>query len=246
MPPVITINPQDALYFENQNTDDIYLITQFFIPKSQARKNELTHCLKKNIELSVFKKIFLINEKIYTKDEMGLTEKEMTHIHQIIFNNGVRMRYIHAFAVVKKFNLNGYIVISNSDIFFDNSLQNNIRKTSLSKEKALYALLRFEFNEKKLRDCKIFGPRPDSQDSWIFHSKFLPTDVQILSCNFLLGVPGCDNSLAYLFDKFGYKVYNEPCVIKTYHYHMEQSRNYDLSYKIHPPYLFITPVHRNI
>ena len=246
MPPITTINLQDALYFENQNTDDIYLITQFFITKSQSRQNELIQTLKKNIELNVFKKIFLINEKIYTKDEMGLTEKEMTHIHQIIFNNGVRMKYMHAFAVVKKFNLNGYIVISNSDIFFDNSLQNNIRKTSLSKEKALYALLRFEFNEKKLRDCKIFGPRPDSQDTWIFHSKFLPTDGQILSCNFLLGVLGCDNSIAYLFHNFGYKIYNEPCVIKTYHYHMEQIRNYDLSQKIPPPYLCITPVHRNI
>jgi hypothetical protein len=246
MPSMTTISTQDALYFENQNNDDIFLITQFFIPKSDIRKNELVQCLKRNIELSVFKKIFLINEKIYTKEEMGLTDKEMNHINQIIFNNGVRMRYMHAFALAKQFKLKGYIVIANSDIFFDNTLQNNIRKTSLSKEKALYALLRFEFNEKKLRDCKIFGPRNDSQDTWIFHSNFLPSDEQILSCNFLLGVPGCDNSIAYIFYKFGYKVYNEPCVIKTYHYHIDQTRSYNSSQRIPTPYLLINPVHRNI
>lgn len=246
MSQLTTINTQDALYFENQNNDDIYLITQFFIPRSEKRKTELIHCLKRNIELSVFKKIYLINEKIYTKEEMGLTEKEMNHIYQIIFNDGQRMKYIHALALVKKLELNGYIVIANSDIFFDNTLQNNIRKTSLSKEKSLYALLRFEFNEKKLRDCKIFGPRNDSQDTWIFHSSFLPSDTQMLSCNFLLGVPGCDNSIAYLFHKFGYKVYNEPCIIKTYHYHIDQTRSYFPSQRVSPPYLLINPVHRNI
>jgi hypothetical protein len=154
------------------------------------------------------------------------------------------MKYIHAFAVVKKLELNGYIVIANSDIFFDNSLQNNIRKTSLATEKSMYALLRFEFNEKKLRDCKLFGPRPDSQDTWIFHTNFKPNDVQMLCCNFLLGVPGCDNSITYLFNKFGYKIYNEPYIIKTYHYHMDSTRNYDNSHRIQPPYLLVNPIVR--
>ncbi len=241
---VKVIKNEDKLNSKNYNEDDIYLITQYFIPSNENRKNEIITCLKKNIELNIFKKIYLINERTYTKNEMGLTDKEMNHIQQVIFNKGERMKYIHSLALIKKLNLNGYFVISNSDIFFDNSLS-NVRKTSLSEEKSLYSILRFEFNERKLRDCKIFGPRPDSQDTWILHSKFLPSDDKIMRCNFYLGAPGCDNSFVYLFNEFGYKIYNEPTIIKTYHYHKEQFRNYKVD-KIEPPYLFIEPIIRQI
>jgi hypothetical protein len=240
--PVLQI--QDKINSENYNNDDIYLITQFFIPsEDESRLKELQTCLRRNLELSAFKQIFLINEKEYTKEELGLNDKEMKKIQQIIFNKGDRMKYIHAFALIKHFKLNGYIAISNSDIFFDDSI-NNVKKTSLSEDKSLYALLRFEFTEKRLRDCKLFGPRPDSQDAWIIHSKFLPNDTDLLKYDFFLGTQGCDNFLAFLFLQNGYKVFNEPCIIKIYHFHSNQKRNYLLS-PMPPPYLFIAPVIRS-
>ena len=100
-------------------------------------------------------------------------------------------------------------------------------------------------NEKNLNDCKIFGPRNDSQDTWIFHSKFLPSDKQIIRTNFLLGKAGCDNAIAYLFNDFGFIVFNEPYVIRTYHYHLSQIRNYTAIDKINPPYLLIKPIERS-
>jgi hypothetical protein len=243
------IHNEDKLNFKNYNEDDIYLITQYFIPLNQNRKNEIITCLKKNIELNFFKKIYLINEKRYSKEEMGLSDNEMNYIQQIVFNNGERMKYMHCLGVIKKLNLNGYYVISNSDIFFDNSL-NNVRKTSLSLEKSLYALLRFEFNEQNLNDCKLFNADPIycSQDTWILHSKFLHNinNWQILKCNFYLGAPGCDNAFAYLFNQFGYKIYNEPYIIKTYHYHKEEFRSKYTASRVILPYLFIQPIIRKI
>ena len=75
-------NPNNNINIEelNQNIlnqDDIYLITQFFIPSNQARKKELIFCLRENINLNIFKNIFLINEKEYTKDELELNDTEM-------------------------------------------------------------------------------------------------------------------------------------------------------------------------
>ena len=65
------------------------------------------------------------------------------------------MTYMHCFGLVKALKLNGYIIIANSDIFFDNTLL-NLEKTSLSKTKSVYALLRFEFkNEKNLNDLNV-------------------------------------------------------------------------------------------
>jgi hypothetical protein len=239
------IKNEDTLNSKNHNEDNIYLITQYFIPLNENRRNEIRTCLKKNIELNIFKKIFLINEKKYTKDEMGLTDNEMSIIQQIIFDKGERMKFMHCLGVIKKLNINSYFVIANSDIFFDDSL-NNVRKTSLSQEKSLYALLRFDFNEKKLKDSKLFGPINYSQDTWIFHSNFVHniTKEQILKCNFYLGAPGCDHAFAYLFYSFGYKIYNEPYIIKTYHYHRDEFRTVWTTPRVILPYLFIEPIIR--
>ena len=74
---------------------------------------------------------------------------------------------------MKNESLNGYIVTCNADIFFDKSI-NNLRKSNMSKEKQLLAQLRFDYTDKQLGKCKLFGPRADSQDTWIWHSRFNP------------------------------------------------------------------------
>jgi hypothetical protein len=245
---VKTIKNIDKINKENYNEDNIYLITQFYISNNKERQKEILYCLKRNIELNLFSKIYLINEREYSLDEMGITEEENKNIQQIIFQKGQRMKYIHSIALVKIKKLNGYIITANSDIFFDKSLL-NIRKTSLSISKSFYALLRFEFdlNNINLNECKLFEHNVEgcSQDTWIFHSNFLPSNIQALKCNFMLGQMGCDNSIAFLFHSFGFKVYNEPYIIKTYHYHTIPLRTYTKENKIDPPYLFINPIIRN-
>jgi hypothetical protein len=246
----------ENLSLHSLNQDDIYLITQFFIPSNLERKKELIFCLKENININIFKKIFLINEREYTKEELELNDNQMTNVIQIIFTNqnlGQRMKYIHPFLLIELQKIKGYILISNSDIFFDNTLL-NIRRTSLSIQKSIYALLRFEFEfnnlnqnlsfEDKKTQSKLFGPRPDSQDTWIFHTNFIPSKQEIIKCNFELGIPGCDNSIAYLFHSFGYQIYNEPFIIKTYHYHTTNIRNYTSENPIKPPYMLVKPVIR--
>ena len=248
-----TVENIDKINNVDYNKDSIYLITQFYISSNIERYKEIVYCLKRNIELNLFAKIYLINEREYSLDEMGITKEKNKNIQQIIFQKGERMKYIHSIALTKIKNLKGYIITANSDIFFDNSLL-NIRKTSLSILKSFYALLRFEFinninendnNLNNLNNCQLFGPRNDSQDTWIFHSNFLPINIQALSCNFMLGQAGCDNSIAFLFNSFGFKVYNEPHIIKTYHYHTSSVRVYNEQNKIEPPYLLVKPILRN-
>jgi hypothetical protein len=224
--------------------DNIFLITQFYISTDTQRNDEIKYCLKRNIELGIFNMIYLINERKYTNEELGLNENELKCIKQIIFDKGTRMTYMHAFGLVLGLRLHGYIIISNSDIFFDNTLL-NLEKTSLQDQKSVYALLRFEYrDENNLEDCKIFGPRNDSQDTWIFHSKYLPNDFRLRRANFLLGKAGCDNAIAHIFHDFGFILFNEPHIIKTYHYHKSQYRNYSVADKIGPPYCLVNPVIR--
>ena len=114
----------------------------------------------------------------------------------------------------------------------------------MTKEKKIYTLLRYEFDGKtKLKDCSLFGPRPDSQDSWIWHSKWkLPTNTRNIF-NINLGKPGCDNKLIYLLSIAGFACYNEPLWIHSYHYHPSQIRGYlpQSSDIILKPYIGIFP-----
>ena len=47
------------------------------------RLKEIQYCLKKNIENMNFEKIILLNEKIYTNEELGLTVGDMNRIEQV-------------------------------------------------------------------------------------------------------------------------------------------------------------------
>lgn len=122
-------------------------------------------------------------------------------------------------------------VIANSDIFFDETLllANQI------KHGEVYALTRYDIKRGQAR----FFDRPDSQDVWIFRGGINPIE----GADFHLGVGGCDNRIAYLLNKAGYKVTNPSLSIKTYHLHESGIRTFD--YKIHkvvpPPYLTIKP-----
>jgi len=216
----------------------IHFIGQFFIHPNPKRQQEILYCLKKICSNRFITKIHLLNERIYTDNEMSI---EANNSKIIQTNISTRLKYSDVFDYVDKEKLVGYIVIANSDIFLDESIS-NLYSTSLSTEKAMFALLRFEFIPfYNLSKAKLFGPRSDSQDTWIFHSNFnIPTNCRSIF-DFNLGKPGCDNKVVYNLQILGYNVYNDPNKIKSYHYHTTQIRNYTDSDKIPQPFSFIFP-----
>jgi hypothetical protein len=242
----------DTILLKNDNKhNNTYLITQFFIHPDKKRHHEIVSCLRRNLQLKELTKIYLLNEKIYSEEELGISDlcdENKKMIEQICINE--RLTYKDVLLFIKfmaEKGYNGYYIFANSDIFLDNSLK-NLQSTSLSREKAFYAILRFEYNEKYKDDLSqsiLFGPSKTSQDTWIIHSNFCPNNNEIEQCNFSFGLPGCDNVIAYRFNSFGYKIYNEPYVIKTYHLHSSQIRNYSERNRLSRPYLFLYPVFRD-
>lgn len=236
----------DKLATNPFNNDNIYLCTQFFIHSNTERHKETLYCLKTNVKLGLFKQIILLNERIYSQEELQLNDNEMKSIIQL--NVKHRLTYAIAFKRIKKLNLKGYFAIANSDIFFDKTIE-SVRKSCLDQKKSIYTLLRFEYlKQKRLGYCKLFihprtnAPRVDSQDVWIYHSNYHPVDTEILEqCNFQLGKPGCDNKITHILTTHGFTCINEPWNVKTYHYHMTQLRNYTNNDILPPPYLFVEP-----
>ena len=212
--------------------DDIYLIQQFFIHGDEYRYREIKYCLKKNVNNHFFKKIILLNEKIYSKEELGLSDEEFKRVKQV--NIGHRMKYKDVLEYVYNEKLNGYIVFSNSDIYFNDTIK-KVYRTTLFLGKCWYAQLRIEAYTKKL-----YGPNAHAQDTWIFHSKCRVK--QLNNLDFILGKLGCDNKLPYELVKQGIYVYNQPLYINTFHLHKTTKRDYNFNDRLEPPYLRITPL----
>ena len=200
----------------------INLFQQFYINKIDERQNEIKKTLLYNCNNNKIDNIFLLNERIYTEEELGVKSSK---IKQIVINK--RLTYNDIFTYVNENNINGYIVISNSDIFFDKTIS-NIKNCELIKNKKIYCLNRYNFSNNNLStlDLDLIG-RPDCQDVWIYHSDFNNLLYNKNIFDIQLGTPGCDNKIIYLFKLLGFKCYNEPEIIKTYHYHKILTRNYN-------------------
>ena len=201
---------------------DIILVTQFFIGNTEARASELQTSLKVNANNPDINRIVLLNERVYSEQELGVTSDK---IEQVVI--GKRLDYKSVFDNVDSLGLKGYIVLSNLDIFFDKTIA-NVRRSGIANEKAMFCLLRHEYKPgKAVKDAPLFEHYADSQDTWIWHSDQNVPEKQRHIFDFQLGIPGCDNTMAYAVQLIGMKVYNTPMLIKNYHNHSSNQRTYD-------------------
>jgi hypothetical protein len=201
---------------------DIVLFQQYYIDSNAERHAENKKCLFYNSHNKSITKIILLNERLYSDEELGVKSSK---IIQVV--TGKRLSYKDAFEHAASHNIEGYLILANTDIFFDGSVS-NVMRSGLSTTRKMFCQLRFEYDgNTDLRNCRIFGPRPDSQDTWIWHSNMKTSKAQRKILDIPLGTQGCDNKLVYLFNLLGFICHNEPHLIKTYHYHKSQIRNYN-------------------
>jgi len=246
-----------------QNVDNkINIFYQFFVHKNSIRNMENIQCLHRNLKNPKIDKIYLLNERIYTDEQFGFiddfaTQAQSGKIKKLVYVNGItkelidqkihqinvkcRLKYSDIFQYINEHDIKGYNIMINSDIFFDDSIS-NLKNTQLHMKRQMMSLLRFDYKitHKTLNQAPIFGPRFDSQDTWIFHSNFNITSFQKKMFNFHFGTPGCDNKMLYLMKILGYDIINDPKYIKNYHYHSEISRNYEMA-TIYNPWAFSMP-----
>ena len=225
--------------------EPVSLFLQYFIHKNPERQAEIIHCLHQNLANPNIDNIYLLNEieRPYTPEELGIDSPFELMKNLIQIPMGHRLKYSDVFHYVNIINIQGWIMIANADIFFDNSLYNI--QTVTTSTPTMFAQLRYEYSG-TLDGSKIFGPRADSQDAWIYHSCFNNRlAVSYRAFAFQLGQAGCDNHVAYLFQVLGFNMCNVPTFIKTYHYHTTQIREYKQENRIKTPYCQIVPYGMN-
>ena len=186
------------------------LLTEYFKSSLEERNNEVVTSIKNNVKSGLFNQIILLNEEDILDIE-GVTNEITSQ----------RLTYKYAFEYANENFPNELVILANNDMFFDNTL---LKLENYNMDNKCLALMRHEIVDKG-SSCSVQS-RPkhisNSQDSWI-----MKTPIKIPNkSNFNLGIPGCDNYIAYLLSDEGYQVSN-PCFdIKSYHLHMTNKRTY--------------------
>jgi len=182
---------------------------------NEERNKEVIDCINKNIKLNIFKNIFIFSKSKENRLQLPVINCERV-TYQFIFDNCI----------------NGVNIFANSDMEFDETinLANNIKSDEF------YALTRYEDNMLLHKHDDPYKGY-DSQDVWIWRDS-----CKIKNANFFLGLPGCDNKIAFIAESYGYNVKNPSKSIKTYHRHKTNIRDgtsADLSKRLPPPYKLV-------
>lgn len=194
-----------------------------------ARQAELCSALARNLENPLIDAVWLLDEK----GSVCVDVAEAPKIRQIpCLKRPGFDQFFEAIALHS--GENDINILANSDIFFDESLS---VAAGIGADDC-YALSRWDTDDVE----PILFNTPDSQDAWIFRGPPRRALIEA-SRSFAPGVGGCDNRLAYEFEKAGYRVSNPSKSIRALHLHKSGVRRWSKDHAdlVPRPYLLVTP-----
>lgn len=192
----------------------ITLFTPYFRAGSRERQAEIDLCLQKNLNCSAVTKLVLLIDDGHLPP--------MSHSKITIHETESRPTYLQWVELSENLSKNQPSVLANSDIYFDETLFEAAEL--LLKPGRFLALSRFE------KDGENHYPHPNprwSQDVWGLLGGQLISASLRKALDIPLGVPRCDNKIAYLFAVHGWSLHNPMTTIHSLHVHETQQRNYD-------------------
>jgi hypothetical protein len=197
-----------------------WLITQFFVHPQKQRAKEIKECLINNCASVYIDIIVLLNET-----DLSHLWKSIPGSHkikQIVI--GKRLSYHDVLTYISvSVPKNVVVVISNADIYVDSTLL-NLWKINLADR--MLALLRWEDHGD---EPTLFGPRSDSQDTWVVLSDSIKTRTWSPDVfGFTFGQPGCDSAFAAHMLRQRFILFNPALSIRTFHRHTSDVRDYSL------------------
>lgn len=213
--------------------ESLWLIQQYYEPEDPKRRREIRHCLEQNLLCPLIEKIVLLNEEhIDLGFETNIVTQEVIG-HRLTYADVVRY-------ISEKVPENTLVVFANADIHLTDSLSD---LWSIKMENVFLSLLRYDAQEDFAAEPKIFGPRPDSQDTWVVHSSSVKArewNYDLL--DFPFGKSGCDNAINVEFLRKRFLVANPALSLKTIHCHASQIRTYSASDIVDKPvFLYLEP-----
>lgn len=199
------------------------LYTSYFLARDLQRQSELEKCLRKNIANTGIDKIVVLGEG----NTDGDLYKWMKAFNKVRVIETPRPTFRDFFDIANILSTKEDIsIISNTDIYFDETIN---KLDNFDMNGVCVALSRYHHYSPT--DIRLHNERY-SQDSWIFKGKIAPIGF----ADFYMGIPGCDNRIAYEIYAAGYEIINPAFDIRSIHLHADDKRYYAPG-KISKPYL---------
>jgi hypothetical protein len=200
---------------KSEDKEKITLFVPYYTCESETRQAELDLCLRQNIDNATIERIILII------DDGSIPPLQHDKIKAV--NVEGRPTYRLWLDLTKDYVSNGISVLANSDLYFDHTIP--LLSQVLKSKDTFVALSRYESNGD---EWNLHQNPHWSQDSWAIRSGVSVSEVLHRSLEIPMGVPRCDNRVAYLFVLYGWKVVNPCRFIRSYHQHQSLERKYDL------------------
>lgn len=202
----------------------LWWVTQYYTPTNAKRKMEIQKCLDRNAQSQIIDKIVLLNEK---REPLPSKEKTRVPIEEIII--GKRLTYADVIQKASTFPKDVIVAFANADICIDDESWRQLWQVNM--EKKFLAILRYDVpSSGDVRKAEIFGPRADSQDTWVVRVADLDQvskNEELAKFNFNFGRMGCDNAIALEMLRQKFLVVNPAFSLKTWHFHNSGVRSYD-------------------
>lgn len=190
------------------------LYVPYFRTASPRRQAELDLCIKRNLEIDALSTIYLI---IDDGAEPPVKDRKLK-----IISVSSRPTYQHWVEYSYRNDPNSISLLANADIYFKDGFRHIM--DSLSQTQSFLALTRYDTKEGKL----IPHPNPHwSQDVWGLNTSSALNRELYRELDFMLGVPRCDNKVAYVFSVYGWRILNPMHQVVTVHVHESEERTYN-------------------
>lgn len=193
---------------------DLILFTSYYTCTNTERQSEIDECVQANLNNTHFKEVVLVIDDntiptfVSTRLKVIHTNKRITYSDWIEYSK----EYTNAISI-----------LCNSDIYFDDSIS-NIHE-AIDTSHTFLCLTRWERIEGNITP---YSTPKWSQDTWAFCTDTVMEDSVIKSIDIQLGIPRCDNKLAYNLIIHGWKIVNPINYIKSIHVHETQLRSYNI------------------
>jgi len=192
----------------------INLFLPYYTPRDHERAEELNYCFKSNLDSGLFARIVLMIDD----DSAPPLEDRRVSVMRL----DRRPSYLDWVRESRRRFAGQISILANSDIYFDDSVGYLIEIFNREPE-AFVALSRYD----KLGEDLIAHPNPHwSQDTWAFMPSENDSTLHDQRFDIPLGVPRCDNKIAYVFATQGYRVFNPLSQIRSIHVHETGLRYY--------------------
>lgn len=188
-----------------------------------ARRAELSECLRENARNAHLRELHVLIETEEDPAVLAATHEELRHPKVRLFPHGRRLTFRALFDHARRAAGGHTVIIANADVWCDDTLG---LLEDLELAGRLLCLSRWEPGP----DGPALFEHPFSQDAWVFHAPLpeFPSD-------FPLGVPACDNRLAYEAHAAGLSVENPSRSIRVHHLHGSNVRRYSERQRLQGP-----------